>query len=177
LAWFCQVGIKAVWLSKVEGDFQDSPLRSPKSQFIGGNQMPAESSKSGAEHSGQPEINRPVETNSVRYHLIMQTPAWNPPTDVYETEDSIIVRVEVAGMRDEDFSIELEGRSLVVQGVRQDTPERRAFHQMEIPFGDFQVAVVLPYPIESSQVEALYANGFLRVILPKARPRQIPIGD
>jgi HSP20 family protein len=107
----------------------------------------------------------------------MHTPAWNPPTDVYETEDNIIVRVEIAGMHDGDFSIELNGRLLSIRGVRQDASERRAFHRMEIPFGEFYIELALPYPIEPGRVEAIYHNGFLRVILPKARPRQIPIGE
>ena len=119
---------------------------------------------------------RPTDQDSVHYRVNMHTPAWNPPTDVFETEENLIVRVEIAGMKDDDFSIELNGRFLTIRGMRQDLPERRAFHQMEIPFGEFVIKLALPHPIEPGQVEAIYNNGFLRVILPKARPRQIPIG-
>lgn len=112
---------------------------------------------------------------SLQVGLIMQTPAWYPPTDVYETEDNIIVRVEIAGMQDEGFAIELSGRHLLIRGLRQDQPERRAYHQMEIRFGEFAIELALPSPVDSNQVEAEYADGFLRVILPKAHPRHIPI--
>jgi len=107
----------------------------------------------------------------------MRTPAWRPPTDVYETEDKLIVRVEIPGMREDDFTIELNGRILSIRGVRQDLSERRAYHQMEIRFGEFIIEIELPFHIEVNQVEAVYNNGFLRVILPKARPRQISIAE
>jgi HSP20 family protein len=107
----------------------------------------------------------------------MRAPAWRPPTDVYETENTLIVRVEIPGMRENDFTIELNGRLLSIRGVRQDLDERRAYHQMEIRFGEFFIDIELPFHIEVSQVEAIYNNGFLRVILPRARPRQISIAE
>ncbi|MBN1146914.1 MAG: Hsp20/alpha crystallin family protein [Anaerolineales bacterium] len=105
----------------------------------------------------------------------MRTPAWRPPTDVYEFEETLVVRVEIAGMREEDFSIQLNGRLLSIRGARQDVAERRAYHQMEIRFGEFSIDLELPFDVESEQVQATYSNGFLRVQLPKARPRHIPI--
>ena len=68
---------------------------------------------------------------------------WRPPTDVFETEAAFVVRVEVAGMREDDFAIELDERYLYIRGTRLDTPERRAYQQMEIRFGEFSVAVEL----------------------------------
>ena len=97
----------------------------------------------------------------------MRSPAWRPPTDVFETESTIVVRVEVAGMREQDFSIELNGRNLTVRGSRQDLPERRSFHQMEIYFGEFAIELELPNYIEADRVQAVYSDGFLRVNLPK----------
>jgi HSP20 family protein len=110
------------------------------------------------------------------WRLLMRTP-WRPPTDVFETEDSIIVRVEVAGMSEDDFNVEINGRELLIRGVRQDPSERRSFHQMEIRFGEFVLSVELPYFIDSNRVEAIYNNGFLVISLPKARPRQITFSE
>jgi HSP20 family protein len=107
----------------------------------------------------------------------MRPPAWHPPTDLYETEGAIIARVEIAGMSDDDFSIELNGRLLTIRGIRQDIPERRAYHQMEIRFGEFSIDLELPASVDTDQVEAVYSNGILRVLLPKALPHQIPILD
>ena len=100
---------------------------------------------------------------------------WRPPTDVYETEGEVIVRVEIAGMQDKDFSIALTGRSLVVRGIRLEAPERRAYHQMEVFFGEFLSEVELPCAVIGDQVRAEYQAGFLRVVLPKERPQTIHI--
>lgn len=100
---------------------------------------------------------------------------WRPPTDVYETDKTIIVRVEVAGMRESDFNLSLVDRNLIIRGVRQDINERRAYYQMEIPFGEFSTEVELSVPIVVEQAEAVYRDGFLRIVLPKARPQHIKV--
>ena len=113
----------------------------------------------------------------LNWRLSMRAPAWRPPTDVFEAEDTVVVRVEIGGMREDDFSIELNGRDLTIRGVRQDIQERRAYHQMEIRFGEFIINLKLPDHVDSDRVQAVYSDGFLRVSLPKALPRQIPIID
>jgi len=117
-------------------------------------------------------------TETSRWRIISRPHAWRPPTDVYETDDSIIIRVEVAGMRESDFTISLVERNLTIRGIRQDTAERRAYHQMEIAFGEFNTEVELPYTIISDKVEAIYRDGFLRITLPIAQPKHIKVeGD
>jgi HSP20 family molecular chaperone IbpA len=97
---------------------------------------------------------------------------WRPPTDIYETEQKIIVRMEVAGMREEDFSIELREHQLCIQGVRSNNAEEpRAYHQMEIPWGEFAFEIELSASVELTQVEAHYQDGFLKIILPKLNPQ------
>lgn len=118
-----------------------------------------------------------MDADPLKWRLIARSHIWQPPTDVYETEEAIIVRIEVAGMQDDDFSIELDGRYLMIRGIRSDVNERRAYHQMEIRFGEFSVEIELPAPVVASQVEAVYRNGFLIVTLPKVRPYQIRIED
>lgn len=100
---------------------------------------------------------------------------WRPPTDLYETDVAVIVRVEIAGMSENDFSITINDRYLFIRGVRTDEAQRRAFHQMEIPFGEFRTEVELPCPVDVQQASAEYAKGFLLVILPKIRPSRIEI--
>lgn len=98
---------------------------------------------------------------------------WRPPTDVYETEEAIVVRVEIAGMEEKDFLIIIDERYLLIRGVRAEPAERRAYHQMEIRFGEFITEIELPYPVAVNQIEAVYASGFLRVTLPKERPHKV----
>jgi HSP20 family protein len=109
--------------------------------------------------------------------LTIRSHMWRPPTDVYETEQALIVRLEIAGMSEADFSIVLDGRYLMIRGVRSESPERRAYHQMEIPFGEFGVDLDLPFNVVMSAVEAVYSNGFLRIILPKTGPQKIQIEE
>ena len=116
-------------------------------------------------------------TETSRWRISSRPHAWRPPTDVYETDCAIIVRVEVAGMRETDFTISLVRRNLTGRGTRQDTSERRSYHQMEIPFGEFSTDFELPFMINSNKVEAIYHDGFLLITLPISQPKHIKVED
>jgi HSP20 family molecular chaperone IbpA len=115
--------------------------------------------------------------DSSRYRMANRSHVWRPPTDVFETEEVLVVRIEIAGMLETDFTIFVDERYLMIRGVRAETAERRAYHQMEIRFGEFGVDIELPYPVSVNEITAVYSNGFLRVILPKARPHRIEVED
>lgn len=100
---------------------------------------------------------------------------WHPPTDLYETEDAFIVRIEVAGMNKEEFCVSLDDNRLDVSGSRPDIALNRAYHQIEIPFGNFRSTITLPSPVDGTGVTAEYHDGFLLVTLPKAIPTIIKI--
>jgi HSP20 family protein len=102
---------------------------------------------------------------------------WRPPTDLFEKENSFVVRIEIGGMKEKDFEISLDQNILIVRGVRPDISERRSFHQMEINYGEFVSAVEIPSEIEASIVTAEYKNGFLWISLPKAKPKHITINE
>jgi HSP20 family protein len=111
--------------------------------------------------------------------LVMhQSNTWQPPTDVFELEDRLVVLVEIAGMRDGEFNVVLQERRLAISGTRQrNVREGVAYHQMEVRYGRFLTELVLPWPVERSQVAAVYRDGFLRVELPRARNQQVHIVD
>ena len=109
--------------------------------------------------------------------MISRSHNWNPPMDIYETDTELVVRVEIAGMDEKDFSIELKNRQLLITGFRQEIPERRAYHRMEIRFGEFSISIELPASIETDQVQAVYGDGFLKVTMPKSQPRQILLSE
>lgn len=101
---------------------------------------------------------------------------WRPPTDVYETDSGIIVKIEVAGMKPEDFTISFVNRTLVIRGVRQDTDEKLTVHRLEIPYGEFQIEVFLADTFDANQIDARYEEGFLCVTLPKSRSEhRVPV--
>lgn len=100
---------------------------------------------------------------------------WSPPTDVYETAETYVVRVEVAGMREEDFEVSFEKDHLFIAGTRSDSMERRAYHQMEIQFGRFMTIVHVLVPVDVDAARAEYRDGFLVVTLPKSKPSQVKV--
>jgi HSP20 family molecular chaperone IbpA len=112
---------------------------------------------------------------TVRWFTLHQQKIWRPPTDVYETDDSVIVKVEIAGMSESDFSISLSNRNLSVSGTRSDPVCKRAYQQLEIPCGHFRTEVFLPYAIDYDDISATYENGFLTVVLPKVKAHQVQI--
>jgi HSP20 family protein len=105
--------------------------------------------------------------NSVTWHV--RSNVWRPPTDVYETEQSVVVKMEIAGMRDDDLEVAVQDNLLLISGSRSDALERKAYHQMEIPFGKFSVGVDLPVPVNTENATAEYKDGFLTIQLPKEK--------
>ncbi|HND50471.1 MAG TPA: Hsp20/alpha crystallin family protein [Anaerolineales bacterium] len=97
----------------------------------------------------------------------VKSSVWDPPTDLYETEEAYIVRMEIAGMREENFEVSLLNDTLYITGFRHDTPEKRAVHQMEIRSGKFASMVRLSEPVNVEKSLAEYQDGFLTIILPK----------
>ena len=112
-----------------------------------------------------------------RTHVQLRTHFWRPPTDVFETEETLEIRLEVAGMREDDFTIQLDERNLLISGIRPDTPGRRSFHQMEIRFGEFRTEIELPVAVDTAEAKAIYQNGFLCLSIPKARLRKITVTE
>jgi HSP20 family protein len=110
-----------------------------------------------------------------RWLMQRRSHMWRPPTDVFENEDAFVVKVEVAGMKRSDFSISFDRHLLTIQGVRPDAGGMKAYHQMEIAYGEFICEVEVAVPIDSGGIEAVYADGFLRVTLPKLKPKNISI--
>ena len=112
---------------------------------------------------------------AIGWQLGVHSYEWSPPTDVYETDVSFVVRVEVAGLSGSDFKINAEDNFLVISGIRAEPPERRVYHQMEIRFGEFSTAIELPPGVDVTKADADYKDGFLNVILPKLKPTNVNI--
>ncbi len=108
--------------------------------------------------------------HSVSWHV--RSSVWSPPTDVYETEEKYVIKVEIAGMRDDDFEVAFENGILMIAGFRSDLNERRAYHQMEIRFGRFEIAVEIPVTVNLEKATAEYRDGFLTIVLPKSNAKQ-----
>ncbi len=105
--------------------------------------------------------------NSIIWHV--RPNVWRPSTDVYETEENVIVKMEIAGMRDEDLEVTIQDSLLLISGSRSDSTERKAYHQMEIPFGKFSLGIELPVRVNIDTATADYKDGFLTIQLPKEK--------
>jgi HSP20 family protein len=96
---------------------------------------------------------------------------WSPNTDVYETPDGLVVKMEIAGISKDDLEITLNDRVLLVRGHRKDPCRQRhcSFRQMEIDYGHFERRIVIPRSVDGSRVRAQFNNGFLHIELPKSQ--------
>jgi HSP20 family protein len=95
---------------------------------------------------------------------------WVPNTDVYATDEGLVIKLELAGMRSENLQITVEGNELRICGERPDGCRAAKFNflAMEINYGSFENILELPAGYDLSQAKASYLNGFLRIDVPQA---------
>ena len=100
--------------------------------------------------------------------------SWSPPVDVFETESSTIVKVEVAGLARENVNVEFEDGQLTIEGCRHEfSPEARvSCRQMEIPYGHFRRTILISRNVDGDNITATYAGGFLEICLPRSDERR-----
>jgi HSP20 family protein len=96
---------------------------------------------------------------------------WVPNTDVYATDNGLVVKVELAGMRSEHLEIIVDGNRLQINGNRPDgcRSAKASFLVMEINYGPFESVLELPEGYDLSKAKAAYLNGFLRIDVPVAQ--------
>jgi len=105
---------------------------------------------------------------------------WAPNTDVFLTEEGMVVKVELAGMRREDLELTVEDNRLRISGHRYDECRqgKRNFFVMEINYGPFETILDLPTNYDLSVARASYQNGFLRIDVPERKnssPKNVSI--
>jgi HSP20 family protein len=105
--------------------------------------------------------------------------AWVPPVDVAETQEKILVRAELPGLRQEDIQIEFENGLLTLRGERKiEKNEGLTWHRVERTYGNFSRTFTLPRSVDPEKIAATYRDGILEVEVPKreeAKPKQIRI--
>ncbi len=100
---------------------------------------------------------------------------WSPATDVYETDETFVVQMDLAGMEPSRIEVVCDGRLLLVRGVRTESagPGRKHFHIMEINVGPFVRRVPLPPDVDPDSAAANYRGGFLYVTFRRGMPRRM----
>jgi HSP20 family protein len=92
--------------------------------------------------------------------------------DLFESADQLVVRIEIPGMRKEEFRIEVLDDILVVSGEKhfeRESTEGR-YRLLQCAYGSFRRTIPLPTRVLADQADARYADGVLRIVLPKAAP-------
>ncbi|HEY2103651.1 MAG TPA: Hsp20/alpha crystallin family protein [Chthoniobacterales bacterium] len=104
---------------------------------------------------------------------------WSPALDLYQTNDNVVARVELPGMRKEDIEISLQEGMLTISGERKsEAPENDKAERSERYVGKFRRSIALPTQVDPNKVTANYRDGILTITLPKAeeaKPKQIQV--
>ena len=107
--------------------------------------------------------------------------AFIPAADIYEKPESVLIRCDLPGVRDEDVEIALHNKVLSIS-ASQSAQARAGFTVIsgEYATGRYQRSFHLNRDLDDSEIKAKLKNGVLEIELPKAResqPRRIPIAN
>jgi HSP20 family protein len=103
-----------------------------------------------------------------RLRLLVPT-RWRPDADTYETAGTIEILVDLAGVDEEDFEVQLFEDALVVEGSRRlpSCHAEAVYQAAGIRQGPFHLEMPLTAPVDPERVEARYDRGLLRITLRK----------
>src|ERR1051326_4284516 len=124
------------------------------------------------------DVFNPRATQQPREHVSSRV--WSPTVDVYEDGDSIVIKADLPGMKQEDIDIEMNGDVLTIRGERkfEDEEHRDNYVRIERQYGAFQRTFTIVIPIEAEKVKATYRNGILELNIPKAeavKPKKVQV--
>lgn len=100
------------------------------------------------------------------------------PIEAYVTENEIVVRAAVPGLKPDQVEITIEGDTLTLRGEFPRPTENVNYIFAERPWGRFTRTLQLNVPVQADKAEAVFENGLLTLSLPKAeavRPKTIRI--
>jgi HSP20 family protein len=105
---------------------------------------------------------------------------WTPATDIYEDEEGLTLRFELAGVEPKDVDIRFENGVLTIKGDRtlEKEDRRENYHRLELSYGAFNRSFSLPPTVDADRIEASSKSGMLVVHLPKkaeAKPKSIQV--
>ncbi len=103
-----------------------------------------------------------------------------PAVDLYQTDDDVVVKVSLPGMKPEDVQISVTGDTLSIKGETKEesNTKEKAYHIREQRWGAFERTLSLPTAVKSDKATAEFENGVLKVTLPKAdvvKPKVITV--
>jgi HSP20 family protein len=110
----------------------------------------------------------------------LTTGVWMPPVDVFETNDSIVLKADLPDVNKDEVDISVQNNTLTIRGERKREKEinERDFYRMERSYGSFARSFSLPPTVDAEKIEAAFTNGVLTLTLPKreeSKPKQIKV--
>ncbi|MGI8551249.1 MAG: Hsp20/alpha crystallin family protein [Dehalococcoidia bacterium] len=98
-------------------------------------------------------------------------PVLKPPVDIYQTADSVVVIVEIPGIRDQEVWLEVETDRLRIHGEKRNRhcSGEHLYSQMEITCGQFERSLDLPSPIDPQRTSLRYDDGYIEIRLPRVQ--------
>ncbi|QER41970.1 Hsp20/alpha crystallin family protein [Thermodesulfobacterium sp. TA1] len=95
--------------------------------------------------------------------------SWVPAVDISETEDNVIVKVDVPGVNPEDMEISIVDNVLLIKGEKKKEEEEKKenFYRVERFYGSFMRSIPIPCEVDVEKIEATYKDGVLKIVLPK----------
>lgn len=105
---------------------------------------------------------------------------WTPATDIYEDEEGLTLRFELAGVDPKDVDLRFENGVLTIKGERrlEQEEKRENYHRVELSYGTFNRSFSLPPTVDTERIAAESKLGVLVVHLPKkaeAKPKSIQV--
>jgi HSP20 family protein len=100
---------------------------------------------------------------------------WLPLMDISETNENLIIKVEVPGVESKDIDISITGDILTIKGEKKSEKEEKNknYHFIERKYGAFLRSVTLPVSVKTDQIKAEYKNGILEINLPKIEKSEV----
>ncbi|MBI2263181.1 Hsp20/alpha crystallin family protein [Candidatus Berkelbacteria bacterium] len=89
--------------------------------------------------------------------------------DVYQTDDNMIIKAPIAGVKKEDLDVEVTDEVVIIKGERREQEEKTVdnYFTQECYWGAFTRSYVLPVAVDSSRAKAVLKDGILTVTIPK----------
>jgi len=104
---------------------------------------------------------------------------WSPPVDISETEDALVLRLEVPGMDKKDINIAVSQGVLTIAGEKKIEREgEETCYCTERCYGSFSRSICLPFDVDTDKVDATFKDGVLKITLPRseaAKPKHIEV--
>ena len=102
------------------------------------------------------------------------------PIDLYETDNEVVVKASLPGIRSDEVEISATSEGLTIKGEHreEEKTEQGNYYRRELRYGSFARTIPLPTRVNYEQAEADFENGVLTVKLPKAeevRPKSIKV--